>query len=363
MPEVIFLVSVSLYFIQSFIFLAGAGKKYLKIPYERLPFISVIVAARNEEKNIERCLDSLDNLIYPEEKIEIIVVDDNSTDHTNAIIEEFIKGRRKFKCITTKKMIGNLKGKTNALANALEISSGEVILTTDADCAVSPTWAQSLASYYETDVAMVCGYTTQEANDNFAGMQMLDFIYLLTVAAGSMNLNFPLSCIGNNMSYRKSVYDEVGGYENIPFSVTEDFNMLKAIFRLGKYKVIYPFETGGLVTSIPCEDYKSLYWQKKRWGVGGLDSELIGFLIMSLGFITNILVLLTPVFFSPEYLSLSVFKFATDFFFLLPVLSKFNLTSKLKYFAAFELYFIIYVLMLPIMLLASKKVMWKGRTY
>lgn len=363
MFEIIFLIAVSLYFIQSVLFIIGAGKKFKKITDNELPTATVIVAARNEENNILRCLKSLNELIYPEAKLEIILVNDKSTDSTREIICEYIKDKPRFKIIDTRENKGNLRGKTNALANAIDIADGEIILTTDADCIVAPTWAKNIALYYQKDVAMVCGYTTQEAYNNFTGMQMLDFIYLLTVAAGSMNFNMPLSCIGNNMSYRKSVYKEVGGYEGIKFSVTEDFNLLKAIFKLKKYRIIYPLDEGALVESKPCEDIKTLYWQKKRWGVGGLDSDLFGFFVMASGFISHIMMILLPFFFSITAVYLATFKIITDFFFLYPVLKRFNLSGKMKYFLAFEIYFIWYVILLPVVVVASKKVVWKGRKY
>lgn len=363
MFEVIFAVFVSLYFIQTIIFIIGASKNYKKIPYNDLPTLSVIVAARNEENNILRCLKSLDELVYPDNKIEIIVVNDNSTDSTLEIICGFVKGKPKFKIIESTVKKDKLKGKTNALASALDIAQGEVILTTDADCAVPPTWAESIASYYQKDVAMVCGYTTQEAYNNFTGMQMLDFIYLLIVAAGAMNLNKPLSCIGNNMSYRKSVYDEIGGYSNIPFSVTEDFKLLMTIYNLKKYKIIYPLDPGALVESKPCENFKTLFWQKKRWGVGGLESDFIGFAVMASGFVSHLMMILLPFYFSVTALYLTFFKIFTDVFFLYPVLKRLNLNKKIKYFLAFEIYFIVYVILLPIFVLSSKKVVWKDRRY
>jgi cellulose synthase/poly-beta-1,6-N-acetylglucosamine synthase-like glycosyltransferase len=363
MFELIFLTVVCLYFIQTVVFIVGAQKKFNKLQEDKFPSITIIVAARNEEVNIPRCLQALDKLEYPDDKLEIIIVDDRSTDKTGEIIDNFIVDKSKFRKIITKSERGRLKGKTNAIANAIDIAKGEIILTTDADCAVSPTWAKTIASYYGKDVAIVNGFTYQQAYNNFSGMQNLDFIYLLTVAAGTINFNLPLSCIGNNMSFRKSVYNEVGGYEKLPFSVTEDFNLLFAIYNLKKYKIIYPLDNGSLVESIPCKDLRELYRQKKRWGVGGLKSPLRGFLVMTTGFLTHLGILLSPFFFSSSVLYLIVFKVILDFFFLYFILNKMNLSSTIKYFPAFELYYLFYVIALPFIVIPNQKVKWKGREY
>ena len=363
MFEIIFLISISLYFLQLIVFTIGAGKKYKKLPDDKLPSVTVVVAARDEEKNILDCLQSLDKLIYPDGKIEIIIVNDHSTDSTGKIIESFIKDKPRFKTLIPEGSIGSLRGKTNALANAIKISSGEVILTTDADCMVSPKWAKTIASYYKDDVGFVGGFTTQEDYSAFAGMQAIDFVYLLTVAAVSINLGKPLSCIGNNMSYRKSVYLEIGGYEGLPFSVTEDFNLLMAIHDMKLYKIIYPLDENALVTSKACPDWKTLYWQKKRWGVGGMKSDLIGYSVMAWGYIVHGAMLLLPFFFSLSVLYLSVFKILIDFYFVKPVFDKLKLKMRFSHFLAFELYFIVYVLILPFVVLPNRKVKWKGRTF
>ncbi len=363
MFETIFIAAVSLYFINLAVFIIGASKKYSKINEAVLPSVTVIVAARNEEENILDCIKSLNDLIYPEGKLEIIIVNDHSTDKTGEIVKSFIKDKPKFKMIVPAGSIGSLKGKTNALANAIKISSGEIILTTDADCIVAPAWAKTIASYYKDDIGFVGGFTTQQDYNAFAGMQAIDFVYLLTVAAGTINLGKPLSCIGNNMSYRKSVYDEVGGYEGLPFSVTEDFRLLMAIHKMKKYKIIYPLDEGALVTSKPCKDWKTLYWQKKRWGVGGMESDLIGYLVMAWGYISMGAMLLTPFLYSTVALYLCFFKIFIDYFFIAPIFSKLNLKMKLTHFLAFEIYLIIYVLILPFIVLPNRKVKWKGRTF
>ncbi|MEN8193111.1 MAG: glycosyltransferase [Bacteroidota bacterium] len=364
MFEIIFLIAVSIYFIQTVLFAIGASLAFPKLSDNELPNISVIVAARNEEENIQECLVSLDNLIYPKEKIQIIIVDDKSTDNTSQIVEEFIEGKEKFIKVVTSKDIGHLKGKTLAIANGIEQATGEIIMTTDADCEVSPNWARTIASYYTSDdIAIVNGMTNQHEYNGFAAMQSMDFIYLLSVASGSINLGKPLSCIGNNMSYRKSVYDEIGGYSALKFSVTEDFNLLMATHKLKKYKILYPVDPNALVTSKPCSTLKSLFHQKKRWSVGGLESDFAGYAVMTVGFLTHLGVILTPFFFSSTVLMLSAFKIFTDYFFLSPVYKKLNLKLKLKDFVLFEIYFILYVFTIPFVLVFNRKVVWKGRNY
>lgn len=364
MPEIIFLILVSGYFLITFVLVIAVKKKFPQISEDKLPSVSIIVAARNEETNILSCLESLNNLVYPQDKIEIILVDDASTDRTRQLISEFINDKSKFKLL---KLVEdnqtNLKGKTRAMAEGIKASTGEIILTTDADCVVNPLWAKTIASYYHDDVGLVNGYTTQSVKGSFSGMQAIDFIYLLFIAAGTINLGKPVSCIGNNMSFRRKAYEETGGYENLPFSVTEDFLLLNSISRLKKYKLAYPLDTNALVTSINCESIGELFKQKKRWAVGGLEAPPFGVLLMSWAFLTNLFILLTPFFLSSIWMYMVLFKFAIDFFVLLPLHRNLRLQKNLKYFLVFEIYLTLYLFVLPFAVLLNKKVKWKDRAY
>jgi len=364
MFEIVFLIILSIYFVFVTIIIVGASKSFPKLDDSNLPSISIIVAARNEENNILRCIESLNKLEFPDNKIEIILVDDNSTDKTGQIIDEFIANKPKFTKIVSSIQKGKLKGKTLAIANAIEFTSNEIIITTDADCQASPTWAKRIASYYIDDsVAMVNGMTNQFEINNFTAMQSVDFIYLLATASGAINVGKPMSCIGNNMSYRKSIYKEVGGYEGLEFSVTEDFNLLMAIDSLKKYKILYPIDKETLITSKACSTVKELYNQKKRWAVGGLESRLYGLVVISFGFLANFMVLISPFFFTKAIIPLISFKLLIDYFFIGPVHQKLGLTLKLKHFLLFEIYFLLYVVITPIILIFSRKVTWKGREY
>jgi cellulose synthase/poly-beta-1,6-N-acetylglucosamine synthase-like glycosyltransferase len=362
MLEIIFLVTVSLYFIFIVIFSLGLKKKYPVINYDDLPGATIIVSARNEENNIASCLGSLNKLTYPPGKLEIIIVDDFSEDNTGKIIDDFIKDKPLFRKIIPLKS-SSLKGKVNALASAIKISKGEIILFTDADCNVSAAWASTLASYYKDDVGLVNGFTIINSSSIFTAIQGLDLIFLISSASGTINLKYPVSCIGNNMSFRKAAYIETGGYENFPFSVTEDFMLLHRIAKLKKYKLIYPLLKESIVVSKPCSGIKELISQKKRWGRGGFIAPKIGFMIMGVAFVSNLFILLTPLFFTTVWLYLAVFKITIDYLFLFPVLAVLGIKNQLKYYAFYQIYFILYTTLLPLLLLFSRKVSWKGRNY
>jgi len=362
--EIIFLILVSGYFIISVAMVIGAKKTFPQLSDEQLPTVSIIVAARNEENNILTCLESLNNLIYPDDKLEIIIIDDASSDGTLKVTSDYIHGKIKFRVIHLQENNSAiLKGKVRAMAEGITIASGEIILTTDADCVVNPLWAKTIASYYVGNVGVVNGFTSQFVNGSFSGMQAIDFIYLQFIASGTINLGKPVSCIGNNMSYRKKVYEETGGFANLPFSVTEDFLLLNSIHKLKKYDVIYPLTKDALVISKPALSVGELFYQKKRWAVGGIDTPPIGLGLMLWSFLTNLFLMMTPIFLSAAWVYLVVFKVAIDFFVLLPVHQRLGLQKNLKYFPVFEIYYIIYMVVLPFAVMFNKKVKWKDRVY
>jgi len=364
MFEIIFLILVSGYFVISAVLIIGAKKTFLRLHDYELPTVSVVVAARNEEKNILSCLEALDQLIYPDGKLEVIIVDDASTDSTLKLASNFIHGKKNFRIIHLQEDEQSaLKGKVRAMAEGIRLATGEIILTTDADCVVNLLWAKTIASYYHSDIGVVNGFTTQTAASAFSGMQAIDFLYLLFISAGTINLGKPVSCIGNNMSFRKKAYEETGGFENLSFSVTEDFLLLNSIHKLHKYKVIYPLDKNSLVVSKPAKNLKELFRQKKRWAVGGIDAPPLGILLMAWAFLTNLFIIATPFFYSAILIYLVIFKISIDLFVLYPVHQRLGLQKNLKYFLVFEIYYILYVIFLPLTILFSRKVIWKGRKF
>lgn len=363
MFEIIFIIVFSSYILLTVFVLAGVKRKHPQLPESALPAVTVIVAARDEEHTILRCLQALDNCEYPVEKLQILIAHDNSSDNTAAVIDTFIASKPKFTKIEVDTVHGHLRGKSNALTHALQFATGEVIATTDADCAVSPLWIKTLASYYTGGVGIVNGFTYQECNSNFEGMQSLDFLYLLFVSAGTINNGLPISCIGNNMSYLRKAYNETGGYRNMPFSVTEDSQLLLAIAKLRRYRSIYPLDKNALAASLANPDIQSVYKQKKRWAIGGLSVPWYSYIIMAIAWLTQALLIPAMLWGSAVVTMFLLLKIVSDFVALLSITRNLGVTKLMRYFPVFQLYYFLYVVVLPFTLLFNRKVVWKGRTF
>ncbi len=359
---ILFIVTI-LYLCQIGIFLIGLKCNRNKLQSPTNLTISVIIAARNEEANLHDCLESVTNQTYPISLYEIIIINDGSTDGTERICNEFIKlypNIKKIEIIDDK----IIRGKANALAQGIEASTGDIILITDADCTVPRTWVEHTAKRYDPEVGLIGGFTLQKATTPFEGMQSLDWTFILGMSAASANLGHPLGSIGNNLSFRRSAYDQVGGYRKLKFSVTEDYVVVQAIVSSHKWNYIYPIDLNHLVESKSCADFQSLIRQKHRWGKGGLDMKPLGLAIMIIGFSMHL---------SPfvmlicggilQTASALMVKFIADYVFLYQILSRLERKEDLRWFYWFEIYFMLYVLFLPFLVFFGGKVKWKGREF
>ncbi len=364
------LLSISvLYLLLHLIFFIGYLKsKNCKILSDNQKIkVSVIVAARNEEYNISNCIRALKKLDYPPELLEIIIVNDESTDNTkDLMIKETIKDNKFIVIDSRKSSNNNLKGKPNAIDTAIEKSKGDIIFITDADCEVPVNWVKNLVNYYiDKSVGMVCGFTNIK-NDHklFSAMQSLDWIYLLSLATSSAGINKPLSCIGNNISFRKNVYFEVGGYGGINFSITEDLALMRTIANSRKYEVKFPIDSECIVNTLPCLNISELYNQKKRWFKGGIGINMLGYLLGFELYIMNLILIFGLIFLNPYiYIILILLKIFSELLIMIPVYKKLKFRKLIIYFPAYQIYFAIYGLILPFTFMLGSKIKWKEREY
>ena len=132
-------------------------KGWLKTPSQNTKFnippskaITVVVAVRNEEVNIESCVQSILNQNYPKELFEVIVVNDFSTDKTLKILENF---KEKIKIVKLSEHLppenALVPNKKKAITMAVSLSKHNVILCADGDCVYGPNWILSMEQYYK----------------------------------------------------------------------------------------------------------------------------------------------------------------------------------------------------------------------
>ena len=351
------------YGLQALFFLAGL-RKLRDARTETLRSVSVIVAARNEERTIGPCIDSICRQTMSPSQYEVLVVDDESTDGTAEIVRQRAVQYANLRFLSVQKD-PNLRGKSRPLAAGIDAAQGEIILITDADCTVPTTWVEHTARRYADGVGLVGGMTLQRSDDGFGGMQSIDWAYLLGIAASGVAWGVSFGSIGNNLSFRKQAYLDVGGYRALPFSVTEDYTLVAAILRTRSWKHVYPIDPAVLVESAPCHSIPSLVKQKHRWGRGGLDVHPIGFLIMAVSWLLHVLPFVYLVGWGAWGHTLTVLflKSVFDYTFVNAVLSRLNRRHELLYFPAFEVYYSAYVVALPLLVFLGGRVDWKGRTY
>jgi cellulose synthase/poly-beta-1,6-N-acetylglucosamine synthase-like glycosyltransferase len=329
------------------------------------PTVSIIIAARNEEKNIRQCLESVTGLSYPSDLLEILIVDDRSTDGTAEIVRKYVDRHSHIRLLLASHGAGNLRGKTNAVAQGIEASIGEILLFTDADCSVPERWVEETVKYYtDPSIGVVAGFTALKNRRWFEAIQALDWFILFSVAAATIRLKYPVTAVGNNLSVRRVAYDKVGGYRTIPFSVTEDYALFHAITRNTNYRAAFPVDPSTLVESEPCKDWEELYRQKKRWFTGGRGMDVKSLLVFAIPYGLN-LSLLANMLFAPSLHILVAFgiKVIVDLFLALPSIFEFRQWRLVRYFLMFEVYYIAYVLLFPLVVLADREVVWKERTF
>lgn len=233
---------------------------------ERQPMVTVIVAARNEAAHLRAILDSLSTQTYPAHLLEFIVVDDRSEDDTGRLMTEWASQRTNARAVRIDATPAGVSGKKHALDMAVRQARGELFLFTDADCVVPPTWVTSMTSYFSEDVGFVIGFSLIRASTWFQRLQRLDFLTMMSAAAGAANLGFPMAASGQNLAYRKKAWQEAGGFDRIKHRLSgDDVLMMHQIRALRKWKIVFASSADAHVTTRPEPTLQALLNQRSRW--------------------------------------------------------------------------------------------------
>jgi 1,2-diacylglycerol 3-beta-glucosyltransferase len=233
---------------------------------QSLPRVSILIAARDEAAALPRCLASLRALDYPAELLEILVGDDGSTDGTAAVAEAAMRGfTGAFRVVPITETMGRARGKANVLAHLSRLATTDYFFITDADISLPATWLAGLLAHAGPGVGTVTGITAVRGPRLFHQLQGIDWLLSLSMVQVVSDLGRPVTAMGNNMLVTRAAYEATGGYEALPFSVTEDFALFQAVLAAGfGFRQVFQ------------ASWAALLRQRQRWlrGVTGLPLRL-----------------------------------------------------------------------------------------
>jgi len=269
---VVSIVLVSILFVQNGLLILFSRinfKNHRKELPSNLPLVSVLIAARNEEEHLPRLLASLGELNYPEEKLQILIADDQSSDSTLKIIKEWCDrpSRSYFAVEGHQAFTRNANGKANALAYLEELAVGEFLFFTDADCEANSGWIKEAVSCMDQRVGLLNGITQVKGETWLAKMQEIDWWNTLGIVKIVTDLGLPTTGMGNNMVIRREALEKIGGFAHLPFCMTEDLELSRSIRKAG-YEVAQQVSPEILLFTKAEPDWKALMHQRKRWMQG-----------------------------------------------------------------------------------------------
>jgi len=231
--------------------------------------VSVIVCARNEEKNIANILDCLCSQTYPKNLLQFIIVDDRSSDKTAEIVLSYKEKIKNLALVQITEKSPNAAPKKYAFDKAVKIAEGEIILQTDADSIVPADWIEkSVRPFLDETVALSQGAVKYRFDEKIPPVlktyQFFDFYSHGIVAAAGIGKNIPINANANNFAFRREVYENSGGYGKLDNAIGGDDGLLtQKIWQSGK-KIV--FNANSFVETQPEYSWKNLINQRKKWG-------------------------------------------------------------------------------------------------
>ncbi|WKK65615.1 glycosyltransferase family 2 protein [Lutimonas zeaxanthinifaciens] len=338
---------------------------------------SIIIPFRNEAHNLPNLLESLNALKYPKENYEIILVNDSSTDNSVAIVQDFLAANPylKLKLIEQKEV--RKAPKKEAIKKAIEASSLEWIITTDADCTVPAQWLQAYNQMINTkDTKMIVAPVTYEEDTGFLHhFQVLDFLSLQGTTMGSFGqidkgfLN-PFLCNGANLCYSKDAFKSVDGFkgnDHVPSG--DDVFLLEKFQHTFRGEVHFLKSYEAIVKTSSQKTWKALLAQRVRWAsktsaYNSLKVKMIGLLVLAYSLALIILFL----FGFAGKISwgsiglLFLIKFNLDFFLIFKTSKFFRQTNIMRSYFISSLIHPVYTVVVGLFSL-KKNYRWKERSY
>ena len=327
------------------------------------PMVSILLAARNEEQLILRNLTAINALNYPKGRLEVLIGNDDSSDNTAQLVTDFIQDKPHFQLFHIDKTVGKGRGKANVLGQLAHKASGEFYFITDVDVKLPQNWILALLQEFTEGVGLVSGTTKCERGSLFATLQSIDWLHFMGYIKAFANAGVGCTSVGNNMAVRAEAYWQTGGYEEIDFSITEDYKLFKEVTSRGwQWRTIMGEDSLGLAWYIP--SIKEMLHQRKRWLIGARELPLNwkGMIILYGLFIP---VVLAVFWFNPRLaFAIWISKFLVQSVFILFLcLATEQRPFSFLYLIVYEFYVILNTAATAIFYWLPIKSVWKGREY
>ncbi len=334
-------------------------------------FISIVIPARNEAKNIAACIHSILANNYPENLFEIIVVDDHSEDETAMIVERISQPN-----VHLLKLENFLSGesvnayKKKALTVGISKSKGALILTTDADCIAPKNWLREIASIFEKQhpVMIIAPVDFITAPKLVQVFQSLDFMTMQGITMATHALKMGNMSNGANLAFSKEAFLSVDGYTGVDHLASgDDFLLMMKLQKAYPQRISCLKSAGAIVRTAPQPDWKSFLNQRIRWASKSgkyNDPKITATLLLVYGL--NLWLLLLFVLGFADFfwwkigLLMLVVKTVAELLFLLPVAHFFNKQKQLLWFPFLQPLHICYIVLAGLLGFAGVY-KWKGR--
>jgi len=229
-----------------------------------LPAVSVIIAARDEARNLKKFLPTIFNQNYPE--FEVIVIDDQSEDGTGELLEEMNAAYPKLKVVTITEHVNEFAGKKLALTLGIKAAHYEILLFTDADCEpVSTDWIRKMVEPYKSrDTEIVLGFSPYKVKPSLINLFIrFDTFYTAFQYFSFALAGMPYMGVGRNLSYKKSLFFNNKGFA--PFlKVSSGDDDLFVNHNATRQNVAIQLNPESFVASKPKKTWADWIRQKRR---------------------------------------------------------------------------------------------------
>jgi hypothetical protein len=258
-----------------FVLLGGLTLGVLRIRRTRplrddeCPTVTVLVTARNEERDLPACLAALAALDYPRERLRLVLVDDRSTDGTLGLLREF--GARHSHAVivqTADRPANGLEAKARGVAAGFAVATGEWVCITDADCVVPSRWVRQLLADLPAGAGIASGAVQVRGRGAVAVLERVSWAFTQLFSAGAAGWGVGFLGMGPNMAIRRDLYVRAGGLEAAAPLVAEDLALTQMAIGAGE-RVAYRFDPETTVTMAPVPSLAHLVSQQRRWLRGG----------------------------------------------------------------------------------------------